>query len=64
MRLLFQPSEEAQDAEGKSGGMRMVEEGALKGLDAVFGLHVSPKTKQALWRWATGRFWLPPMSLN
>ena len=42
IRLLFQPSEEAQDAEGKSGGMRMVEEGALAGLDAVFGLHVDP----------------------
>ncbi|MBW7884730.1 MAG: amidohydrolase [Caldilineaceae bacterium] len=40
IRLLFQPSEEAQDEEGKSGGMRMVEEGALKGLDAVFGIHV------------------------
>lgn len=40
IRLLFQPSEEAQDAEGKSGGMRMVEEGALRGVDAVFGLHV------------------------
>jgi IAA-amino acid hydrolase len=40
IRLLFQPSEEAQDAEGKSGGMRMVEEGALDGLDAVFGIHV------------------------
>jgi amidohydrolase len=40
IRLLFQPSEEAQDAEGKSGGMRMVEEGALNGLDAVFGIHV------------------------
>ncbi|HXF61893.1 MAG TPA: M20 family metallopeptidase [Caldilineaceae bacterium] len=42
VRLLFQPSEEAQDAEGKSGGMRMVEEGALAGVDAVFGLHVNP----------------------
>lgn len=42
VRLLFQPSEEAQDAEGKSGGMRMVEEGALDGVDAVFGLHVTP----------------------
>ncbi len=41
VRLLFQPSEEAQDEEGKSGGMRMVEEGALAGLDAVFGLHVA-----------------------
>ncbi len=40
VRLLFQPSEEAQDAEGKSGGRRMVEEGALDGVDAVFGLHV------------------------
>jgi len=42
VRLLFQPSEEGQDDEGKSGGMRMVEEGALEGLNAVFGLHVSP----------------------
>ena len=42
VRLLFQPSEEAQDEEGKSGGMRMVEEGALDGVDAVFGLHVDP----------------------
>ncbi len=41
VRLLFQPSEEAQDEEGKSGGMRMVEEGALNGVDAVFGLHVA-----------------------
>jgi len=40
VRLLFQPSEENQDDEGKSGGMRMVEEGALAGLDAVFGIHV------------------------
>ena len=40
VRLLFQPSEEARDEENKSGGMRMVEEGALANLDAVFGLHV------------------------
>src|SRR5262245_6948547 len=40
VRLMFQPSEEMQDEEGKSGGMRMVEEGVLKGLAAVFGLHV------------------------
>ena len=43
IRLLFQPSEEAQDEEGKSGGMRMVEEGALQGVNAVFGLHVAPQ---------------------
>ncbi len=40
VRLLFQPAEENWDAEGKSGGQRMVEEGALEGADAVVGLHV------------------------
>ena len=40
IRLLFQPSEENNDDEGKSGGLRMVEEGALSGVNAVFGLHV------------------------
>lgn len=43
VRLIFQPSEEGQDSEGKSGGMRMVEEGALADVDAVFGLHVDPQ---------------------
>lgn len=42
IRLLFQPSEEASDEEGKSGGLRMVEEGALEGVAAVFGIHVDP----------------------
>lgn len=40
VRLLFQPSEEAWDAEGKSGGLRMVEEGVMEGADAVIALHV------------------------
>jgi amidohydrolase len=40
VRLLFQPSEEAWDAEGKSGGLRMVEEGVMEGVDAVIALHV------------------------
>jgi amidohydrolase len=40
IRLLFQPSEEASDHENKSGATRMVEAGALKDVDAVFGLHV------------------------
>ncbi len=44
IRLLFQPSEEAQDAEDKSGGMRMVEEGALDDVDHVIALHVSSGT--------------------
>ncbi|MEM7284210.1 MAG: amidohydrolase, partial [Pseudomonadota bacterium] len=40
VRLLFQPSEENRDDENLSGGERMAREGALKGLDAVFALHV------------------------
>lgn len=41
IRLLFQPSEEAQDAEGKSGAMRMIDDGALEDLDSVIALHVA-----------------------
>lgn len=41
IRFLFQPSEEASDEENKSGGIRMVEEGALDDLDAVIALHVA-----------------------
>ncbi len=40
VRFLFQPSEEDQDEEGQSGAMRMMEEGAMEGVDAVMGLHV------------------------
>jgi len=40
VRFLFQPSEEAQDAEGLSGGMRMAAEGAMERADAVVALHV------------------------
>ncbi|MEJ2678527.1 MAG: M20 family metallopeptidase [Gemmatimonadota bacterium] len=40
IRLLFQPSEERSDDENKSGAIRMLEDGALDGVDAVFGLHV------------------------
>ena len=43
VRFLFQPSEEAWDREGKSGGLRMVEEGALEGVDAVIALHVNSR---------------------
>ncbi len=40
VRLLFQPSEEGMDEEGRSGARRMVEEGAMDGVEAVAGLHV------------------------
>ena len=40
VRLLFQPSEEASDSDNKSGATRMVEDGAMRGVDAVFGIHI------------------------
>jgi amidohydrolase len=40
VRFLFQPSEEGQDEEGLSGAMRMVDEGAMAGVDAALALHV------------------------
>jgi amidohydrolase len=40
IRFLFQPSEERTDAEGLSGAMRMVSDGAMDGVDAVVGLHI------------------------
>jgi amidohydrolase len=39
IRLLFQPSEEQKDADGWSGAMRMIDEGALAGVSAVIALH-------------------------
>jgi amidohydrolase len=40
VRFLFQPSEEAWDDEGKSGAPRMIDDGAMQGVDAVIALHV------------------------
>lgn len=42
VRFLFQPSEEMEDEEGVSGAPRMIEDGAMEGVDAVLALHVDP----------------------
>jgi amidohydrolase len=39
VRFLFQPSEEQKDQEGKSGAMRLLEEGALDGVHSIVALH-------------------------
>jgi amidohydrolase len=41
IRLLFQPSEEDFGADGKSGAVRMIEDGALENLDGVIALHMN-----------------------
>jgi amidohydrolase len=40
LRMIMQPSEEDVDEDEKSGARRMIEDGAMKGVDAVIGLHV------------------------
>ncbi|MGH7505581.1 MAG: M20 metallopeptidase family protein, partial [Longimicrobiales bacterium] len=40
VRLLLQPSEESADRDNKSGARRMIEEGAMRDVAAVFGLHI------------------------
>lgn len=42
VRFIFQPCEEGWDKEGKGGAVRMIEDGALDGLDAVLALHIDP----------------------
>jgi len=42
VRFLFQPCEETADDEGKSGAVRMAEEGAMDGVDFVIAQHVDP----------------------
>ncbi|NLE76618.1 MAG: amidohydrolase [Chloroflexi bacterium] len=46
VRFLFQPSEEGPDAAGKSGAARMIDDGAMEGVDAVVGLHVDTNLLQ------------------
>jgi amidohydrolase len=40
VRFLFQPAEEVSDDEGISGAARMVEDGAMEGVETVIALHV------------------------
>jgi amidohydrolase len=40
LRLLFQPAEEVSDDEGISGAPRMIEDGAMDGVDVALALHV------------------------
>ena len=54
VRFIFQPSEEATDDEGKSGAMRMVDEGVMEGVDAVVGLHLGAPLPSGKLFFATG----------
>src|SRR5207237_847990 len=40
LRFLMQPAEENGDEESVSGARRMIEQGAMEGVDAVIGLHM------------------------
>jgi amidohydrolase len=42
VRFLFQPSEEVADEEGLSGAPRMIQDGAMDGVELVIATHVDP----------------------
>jgi len=54
VRFLFQPSEERPDEEGVSGAARMIEAGALEGVDLAIALHVEPEAETGTIRIAAG----------
>ncbi len=43
VRFIFQPSEEMSDEEGLSGALRMIDDGALDGVDFIIAQHVDPQ---------------------
>ncbi len=45
VRFLFQPSEEVEDEDGKTGAARVVESGAMEGVHAILCLHVHDETE-------------------
>ncbi len=45
VRFLFQPSEETGDEHGISGAPRMIEDGAMEGVNMIVALHVAPATR-------------------
>ncbi len=54
VRFLFQPSEEVADDEGLSGAPRMIQEGAMDGVDIIIATHVEPTTPAGAIRIGSG----------
>ncbi|MCS7282126.1 MAG: amidohydrolase [Anaerolineae bacterium] len=54
VRFLFQPAEELQDEEGLSGAQRMIQDGAMEGVDFILALHVDPSIPAGDIRLETG----------
>ena len=48
VRLVFQPAEEGHDGGGPAAASRMIQEGVLEGVEAIFSLHVEPDLKAGL----------------
>jgi IAA-amino acid hydrolase len=54
VRFFFQPSEEGPDAENKSGAARMIDDGAMAGVDAIFGIHTDSEQPVGMLRTRPG----------
>ncbi len=52
VKFIFQP-----DEEGDGGAQRLIEKGAMKGVDRVFGLHVRPEMKSGTLAVKYGKFY-------
>jgi len=48
VRFLFQPAEEVADEEGLSGAARMIEDGAMEGVDIVLGQHINSERESGV----------------
>jgi amidohydrolase len=64
VRLLFQPSEERADEENLSGAQRMIEDGAMEGVDAVIAQHVDGTLDTGHIRLQAGFAWAAVDSFN
>ena len=56
VKFIFQPAEEGIHEEGVDswGAKQMVEEGVMKGVDAVFGLHINSATEVGTFKYRSG----------
>jgi amidohydrolase len=54
VRFLFQPSEEVGDQDGLSGAARMIQDGAMQGVEFIIALHVEPGTRAGAIRIGSG----------
>jgi len=54
VKFVFQPAEEGPPPGEEGGALLMVKEGVMKGVDAIFGLHINSQTPVGMIRYKSG----------